>query len=48
MACSDRVFFQARARDERERARATQNACARRVHLELARLYQDRLTREHL
>lgn len=48
MTCADRAFFETRARNERERSLAAQDDCARRVHLELARLYELRLGRERL
>lgn len=46
MIPSDREFYQTRARDERERALAARSECARRVHLELAHLYDQRLEQD--
>lgn len=46
MALSDHDFYRARARDEREQALAAGSECARRVHLELAHLYDQRLKQD--
>lgn len=45
---SEQLFLQIRARTERERAHAARDECARRIHLELAHLYELRLQREEV
>jgi len=43
MTRSDQNFYRARVRQEYELAKLATHDCARRVHLELARLYTKRL-----
>jgi hypothetical protein len=46
MARSDRDYQRQRLRDELNRARSAESICARRAHLELARLYRERVRAE--
>ena len=46
MAPSDRDFYRARAEQEHVSALMATNECARTAHLELARLYAERLRQD--